>query len=303
MRCGASRATRASAISPRWASAAAAAGQNGAAYFGVSPMHMLFPHQRGRASPYHPSDRRFLDPILIDALAEDGLPVDEEWSAAAATLGERLADVVEAGADRLRGGVERQAHRAAIPLRRVLARPRGADRGDPLFAEFDAFIAEGGENLLRFAVFDAIHRERNGEYWRLWPEELRDADAAALAAKAAQRDYDVRLSQFCQWVADRQLGAAAERARAAGLDIGLYRDLAVGSAPDGAESWSRAAELGIGATVGAPPDTFSPIGPELAPAAARSRRRRAAPAGRASANCSPPTCATPACCASTTRWA
>ena len=56
------------------------------------------------------------------------------------------------------------------------------------------------------------------------------------------------------------MGAAAARARAAGLDIGLYRDLAIGSAPDGAESWSRAAELGIGATVGAPPDPFSSSG-------------------------------------------
>jgi glycogen operon protein len=65
---------------------------------------------------------------------------------------------------------------------------------------------------------------------------------------------------FCQWVADRQLGAAAKRGRDAGLDIGLYRDLAVGSAPDGAESWSRASELGIGATVGAPPDPFSATG-------------------------------------------
>src|SRR6201999_1300485 len=81
-----------------------------------------------------------------------------------------------------------------------------------------------------------------------------------LVAKAAQRDYDIRFSEFCQWVADRQLGAAAAKAKAAGLDIGLYRDLAVGSAPDGAESWSRAGELGIGATVGAPPDPFSQSG-------------------------------------------
>jgi glycogen operon protein len=239
--------------------AAEGAARAGAAYFGVSPMHMLFPHQRGRASPYHPSDRRFLDPILIDALAEDGLPVDEEWSAAAATLGEKLAAVAKLSA------IDYEAvwsvKRIALQYRfAAFLRARAAQPSDPVFAEFDAFVAEGGENLFRFSVFDAIHREREGEYWRFWPAELRDADARALAAKAASRDYDVRLSQFCQWVADRQLGHAAKRATDAGLDIGLYRDLAVGSAPDGAESWSRAAELGIGANVGAPPDTFSPSG-------------------------------------------
>ncbi|MDE3176374.1 MAG: glycogen debranching protein GlgX [Pseudomonadota bacterium] len=239
--------------------AAATAARHGAAYFGLSPVHMLFPDDRSRASPYHPSDRRFLDPILIDALAEGDLPVDEEWSAAAATLGERLSAVAKLGAIDYEAvwGVKRIAlqYRFAAFLR-----ARAARSDDPLFAEFDAFVAAGGDNLFRFAVFEAIHRERGGQYWREWPAELRDADAGALAAKAEQRDYDVRFAQFCQWVGDRQLAAAAGRARNAGLDIGLYRDLAVGSAPDGAESWSRAGELGIGATVGAPPDPFSAAG-------------------------------------------
>ena len=33
---------------------------------GLNPLHALFPHDRSRASPYQPSDRRFLDPIYID---------------------------------------------------------------------------------------------------------------------------------------------------------------------------------------------------------------------------------------------
>ena len=239
--------------------AAALAARHGAAYFGVSPMHMLFTGDRSRASPYWPSDRRFLDPMLIDALAGDGLPADEEWTTAAASLGERLALVAKATAIDYEAmwSVKRVAlqYRFAAFLRARAARP-----DDPIFAEFDAFVAAGGENLARFAVFEAISRERDGETWRAWPAELRDAETQALAAKAAERDYDVRFAQFGQWVADRQLGAAAGRARDAGLDIGLFRDLAVGSAPDGAESWSRAGELGIGATVGAPPDPFSATG-------------------------------------------
>ena len=71
---------------------------------------------------------------------------------------------------------------------------------------------------------------------------------------------DVDFALFCQFVAARQLAAAAERARAAGLEIGLYRDLAVGAAPDGAESWSRQHELASGVSIGAPPDPFSAQG-------------------------------------------
>ena len=45
---------------------AAEAAHAGAAVVGLNPLHALFPHDRSRASPYQPSDRRFLDPIYID---------------------------------------------------------------------------------------------------------------------------------------------------------------------------------------------------------------------------------------------
>ena len=167
--------------------AAQASARAGAAYFGVSPMHMLFPGDRSRASPYWPSDRRFLDPMLIDALSPDGLPVDDEWSAAAATLGERLSGVARLAS------VDYEAmwsvKRIALQYRfAAFLRARAGRSDDPLFAEFDAFVAAGGDNLARFAAFEAISRERSGENWRQWPAELRDADGLALAAKAAERE-------------------------------------------------------------------------------------------------------------------
>ena len=53
------------------------------------------------------------------------------------------------------------------------------------------------------------------------------------------------------------MGEPRERARDHGLEIGLYRDLAVGAAPDGTEAWAHAGALAHGVTVGAPPDPFS----------------------------------------------
>ncbi|WP_270939312.1 4-alpha-glucanotransferase, partial [Falsiroseomonas oryzae] len=41
----------------------------GAGFLGLSPPHALFPTDRARASPYHPADRRFLDPIFLDVTA------------------------------------------------------------------------------------------------------------------------------------------------------------------------------------------------------------------------------------------
>ena len=77
-------------------------------------------------------------------------------------------------------------------------------------------------------------------------------------SRARRQAFEFAL--FCQWLADRQLSRAAERARQSGLEIGFYRDLAVGSAPDGAESWAHDAILARGVTIGAPPDPFSAQG-------------------------------------------
>jgi glycogen operon protein len=239
--------------------AGAATAARGAAYFGVSPMHALFPSQRRRASPYHPSDRRFLDPLLIDALAGEGLPRDEVLDAALADL---FGPIAAVAAHRAVDYEEVwRLKRAALRARfAAFARARAARPDDPVFADHARFLDEGGESLRRFAIFEAISLERGGEDWRRWPNPLRDAAPDALAAEAAARADEVEFALFCQWLADRQLASAAARARAAGLEFGLYRDLAVGSAPDGAESWSRAEELAIGVSIGAPPDPFSAHG-------------------------------------------
>jgi glycogen debranching enzyme GlgX/4-alpha-glucanotransferase len=235
-----------------------AAGRVGAATLGVNPLHVLFPGERVRASPYHPSDRRFLDPIHIDALDGAGLPSDPEFEALIAGSAEAIAAAASSASVEYESVWRLKeillAGRWAAFSRARLARPN-----DPLFADYAKFVAEGGEILHRFAIFQAIAREIPGD-WRNWPEELRRADPAALDKKAEEHSENVGFALFAQWLADRQLGNAAARAGAAGLELGLYRDLAVGSAPDGAEAWARAEELAQGASVGAPPDPFSTNG-------------------------------------------
>ena len=119
------------------------------------------------------------------------------------------------------------------------------------------FIDEGGAALARFCRFEAISEARNGQSWRMWPQELREARDAALSAFASEHATRVQFHQFLQWLADAQFAHAAQDARAAGLSLGFCRDLAIGAAPDGAESWSRAGGFVEGFSIGAPPDAFS----------------------------------------------
>ena len=197
----------------------------GAAVIGLNPLHALFPHDRSRASPYQPSDRRFLDPIYIDVsglpggagIASPPGPVDYEavWEAKRAVLEAAF----------------RKAERTAIP-----------------------------PALLRFATFEAITETVGSSEWLRWPEALRHPEGPGVPAFMREHEETVAFHAFLQLLADRQLGAAAASARLDGLSLGFYRDLAVGAAPDGAEAWSAQDSLMHGVSVGAPPDPFATQG-------------------------------------------
>ena len=96
--------------------------------------------------------------------------------------------------------------------------------------------------------------------WRQWSLDLRDPASAAVAVFAASHEPEVRFHCFLQWLADRSLGAAQERAREAGMRIGLIADLAVGMDPTGSHAWSRQGDVLGGLAIGAPPDLFNPRG-------------------------------------------
>ncbi len=214
----------------------------GAAAIGLNPLHALFPQDRTRASPYHPSDRRFLKPLCIDVAA---LPVDTPALRAALAVAAPVFASLASGKLVDYPGVW-EAKRVVLETAFASFQP-GPD--------FFTFVAEGGDALLGFARFQAI-AELHGADWRRWPVALHDPSNPAVAAAAPPARVEFAL--FLQWVADRQLAAAA--AASAGMDIGLYRDLAVGAAPDGAEAWAAGALLMQGVSVGAPPDPLGPLG-------------------------------------------
>jgi glycogen debranching enzyme GlgX/4-alpha-glucanotransferase len=232
------------------------ASQRGAATIGVNPLHMLFPFDRERASPYYPSDRRFIDPIYLDLGAVARMTGDPAANAALSGREGLFARLSEAGAVdypavwAAKSAVLEQAFAAFQGLR--------ARRPDaPAAIAFARFAAEGGAALRRFACFQAISEARQGQPWTQWPPELAQAEDAAVEAFAARNAARVDYHVYLQWLCDAQLARAAERARASGLAPGLYRDLAVGAAPDGAEAWANASQLLRGASIGAPPDPLA----------------------------------------------
>ncbi|MCW5718194.1 MAG: 4-alpha-glucanotransferase [Bauldia sp.] len=231
-----------------------AAGQRGADFLGLSPLHALFPADRSRISPYSPSSRFFIDPIYVDPRQAPGFggkaaalldAAEENGSLAAAKEGD-LVDYAAVWAIKLP----------------VLEALWAAFRRRKVNEEFDRFRAEGGKALEAHATFNALHdhfRQR-GIGLHEWPADYRNPASKAVRGFKSEADDRIAFHAWLQWLADRQLAAAAERARAGGMEIGLYCDLAVGVDRLGSDVWAAPEDFGLGLAIGAPPDALAPQG-------------------------------------------
>ena len=222
----------------------------GAAGIGLNPLHVLFGERPGDCSPYSPNSRLFLNPLYIamDDLPGGAVSLDEADAQllARARHGE-LVDHVAVAALKWR------ALRAAFT--RFCAAPVAAER-----AAFDAFRAERGSILRRFACFEVL-RGRFGSPWWDWPDEWCAPDDATCDAFGAGKQADeVAFVAFVQWIADRQLAACQARALECGMSVGLYLDIAVGVRADGFDAWNEQQAIPRHLSVGAPPDGLNTAG-------------------------------------------
>ena len=238
------------------------AAREGADFVGLNPLHALFPLRPQDASPYSPSSRLALNPLYLDVEAlEDFADCEPARTAVAAPAFQaqlaalRAAPLVDyAGVAAAKLSVLGQVFdqfraRHLEPL---------SQRGHAL----RAFAEAHPELAYQPALFDALHadlarRDPGAWGWPAWPPEFRDHDNEAVHAFARAHRRDVDFFLYLQWQADHQLAAASQAARMAGMTVGVYRDLAVGANPGGAETWQAPSRFALGVHVGAPPDDFN----------------------------------------------
>jgi 4-alpha-glucanotransferase len=204
------------------------AGDLGAGFTLVNPLHAPTPSTPQQPSPYFPGSRCFLNPLHI--------AVEEAPGASGL---ESLAEAVGAGRALNRNRLIDRDRVWAIK-RPVLQAAFALTRRDP---GFEAYRRAKGAPLERFALYCAV-AESEGPDWRGWPASVEDA-------------ADLDLKEFyawLQWVAEAQ-------AEAANRELGLVIDLAVGVDPNGPDSWIwRDSFAADGIRIGAPPDEFNTRG-------------------------------------------
>lgn len=252
---------------------AVAAARRGADAVALSPIHSLFAADPSRYSPYAPSSRLFLNPLLADpanVFGEarvarhrhgGGVPEDRQPD----RQSDRQPDGQQDDQENAREDAPLIDWPTAAAAKFALFdrlfedfEAQDVANATPLAADFDRFVAAGGDALVGHATFEALHarfrqtsRRRGG--WRRWPtqslDEFRSTEPSA-----------IRRHLFLQWIAARSFEATQEAAMDAGMRIGLIADLAIGMDPHGSHAWSRQDDLLLDLSIGAPPDDFNQFG-------------------------------------------
>ena len=213
-------------------------GGHGGSVLGLSPLCEPLPTTPRQPSPYSPSSRSHLDPLIV-AFGDDERPAprpagaervidrDAAWEAKLAAFRSRWDGLAEAERDR-----------RAEHVRRAAAAPER-------------------DRAVWHAVFDhlALH---HGTGWTQWPEAHRRPDSTEVSRRAAENAIEVA---FLGWVHEQAEDALARtREDLARAGVSLMGDLPVGVSPDGFEAWFDQDLVAHGWRVGAPPDPLGPRG-------------------------------------------
>jgi (1->4)-alpha-D-glucan 1-alpha-D-glucosylmutase len=240
--------------------------ERGADIIGLNPLHALFTHNPGHASPYSPSSRQHLNVLYIAVPQVDGYAecTAARTHVAADAFQQRLAELRAQPLVDYPGVAKAKLEVLAL-LHAHFADVHLGAAPDALGQAFLGFVAEGGEALKRHALFEAIqahlHAADPGIWgWPAWPQEWKDPDGEPVRAFARQHADRVQFHQFLQWQANLQLNAAHATCRALGMGVGLYLDLAVSVDRGGSDTWGHQDCFAVDASVGAPPDDFNPSG-------------------------------------------
>ncbi|NRB67617.1 MAG: 4-alpha-glucanotransferase [Vibrio sp.] len=237
----------------------------GGDFVGLNPIHSLFPANPEGASPYSPSSRRWLNIMYIDvsSVPEFALSIEAQQRVGSAEFQHRLQKARESHWVNYTEVADLKL--SVLPLLFSEFKKRHLDNNTERAQAFLAFVEEGGDSLVHQAAFDALHASLHAEDsniwgWPVFPDEYRRFENTAVQKFIEQNLDQVHLYMYLQWVADIQINEAQALAEEKGMSVGLYRDLAVGVADSGAETWADDGNLVMDASIGAPPDVLGPLG-------------------------------------------
>jgi 4-alpha-glucanotransferase len=220
-----------------------------ASFIALNPLHAIHNRKPYNLSPYLPNSIFYRNFIYLDIESIPG-------------FGHVRAEFGGAEMERLRAATFVDYEPVAALKRHALDRIFDTN---PPCAECLEWIANEGDILRLFATCSALdehfHRANPDVWlWTEWPAEFRDPDSSAVRHFAETHPREILFHGWVQWLINRQISDVQNHARAAGMSIGLYHDLALATDRFGADLWAHRSFFIGGCRVGSPPDDFSPTG-------------------------------------------
>jgi 4-alpha-glucanotransferase len=228
---------------------------------GLNPLHQMFLDKPEHASPYSPASRSLLNVLYIDV---EAIPEFERSPAREFALSEEF----KAAVARCRGSAQvdyPSVNSLKLEALRLVYAEFASNACVVRKRQFAAFVKEGGRILNSSSLYQALRNHFAQDDaaiadWQSWPKEYQSPSSADVLRFGVEQQDEVQFYNWLQWIADEQLAAASRAATSSGMEIGLYRDLAVGCDRTGSETWSDPSDFLTSTQVGAPPDILNPSG-------------------------------------------
>lgn len=249
----------------------------GGGFVGINPLHSLSNKQPFGISPYSPLSRLYSNLIYIDTGKVRDVLYSERAMAIVRSPGykKEISDIKEAGL------ID---YTTVYILKRMVLETGFQHFYDEHYLKNTRrakrllrYITTEGKPLEDYATFMALYEyfSKKGLYhWKDWPEGYRRPDSEGVVEFRKANFLSLLFHKYTQWLIHEQVEKAVREAEKAGMSVGLYRDLAVGSLSCGSDVWGNQHVYAEGMDVGAPPDDFSLSGqnwgfPPLIPARLR----------------------------------
>ena len=241
--------------------------RNGGDAVGISPLGIMSPQMlpspvtaalKGDVSPYRTISRLFINYVYLN------LQEEPDFKASAAVKAFIAEPSVAAEIKRLNAAPEVE-YSAVLGLKRRLLemmfdtfRAEGSAERKEAFAAYKRAKGEELENLCLFETLLERHPEET--FWRYWQDGTGDISSPQTASVRNNSRPRMDFYAYCHWLADLQLKSTQELALSLGMKIGLYTDMPIGAASNGAEVWENPSAYVLDAGIGAPADPMRPRG-------------------------------------------
>lgn len=241
--------------------------KNGGDVVGINPLGVMSPHTlpssyfkllKGDVSPYRSLSRLFINYAYLELKKEPDFINSKQVREFMNT------EEVKAEIKRLNDSpyvLYAAALRLKLTLLQMMYDTFIASSDKERKNAFQAFKQQKGEELENLCLFEALlENHPNAPFWQQWTDATDDITSKQTAEFKQAHQNRIDFYAYCHWLADVELKAVQQTAQSLGMKIGLYADMPIGAASNGAEVWENPKAYTLKAGVGAPADPMRPRG-------------------------------------------